>query len=95
TVNDNTTEKEGTSVIEKSGNTLVDYPDSNESSKSLGGNKEVSDPEVVIMGTGVAEDENITKMSETGIARRTRSRAGKGVITVSTPVQKSQPDKSA
>ncbi|MCI84838.1 hypothetical protein A2U01_0106116, partial [Trifolium medium] len=39
--------------------------------------------------------ENITKMSETGVARRTRSRVGKGVTTVSTPVQKPQPDKSA
>ncbi|MCI73378.1 hypothetical protein A2U01_0094642, partial [Trifolium medium] len=36
-------------MIEKSGNNLVDYPDSNESSKSMAGNKEVSDPEVVIM----------------------------------------------
>ncbi|MCI97010.1 hypothetical protein A2U01_0118310, partial [Trifolium medium] len=35
----------------------------------------MSDPEVVIMGNGIADDENITKMSETGIARRTRSRA--------------------
>ncbi|MCI69927.1 hypothetical protein A2U01_0091190, partial [Trifolium medium] len=73
----------------------VDYPDSNESSKSLAENKEVSEPEVVIMGNSIAGDENVTKMSETGVARRTRSRAGKGVTTVSTPVQKSQPDKSA
>ncbi|MCI66599.1 hypothetical protein A2U01_0087857, partial [Trifolium medium] len=34
-------------------------------------------------------------MSETGVARRTRSKAGKGVTTVSTPVQKPQLDKSA
>ncbi|MCI60759.1 hypothetical protein A2U01_0082015, partial [Trifolium medium] len=36
-VHDNATEKEGISVIEKSGNNLVDYPDSNESSKSQAG----------------------------------------------------------
>ncbi|MCI95501.1 hypothetical protein A2U01_0116799, partial [Trifolium medium] len=34
-------------------------------------------------------------MSEIGVARRTRSRAWKGVTTFSTPVQKSQPDKAA
>ncbi|MCI47586.1 hypothetical protein A2U01_0068828, partial [Trifolium medium] len=72
TVHGNATEKEGTSVIEKSGNNLVDYPDSNESSKSLADNKEVSDPEVVIMGNSVVDVENTTKMSETGVARRTR-----------------------
>ncbi|MCI56523.1 hypothetical protein A2U01_0077774, partial [Trifolium medium] len=69
TVHNNTTEKEGTPVIAKSGNNLVDYPESNESSKSLPGSKEVSDPEVVIMDNSVADDENITKVSDTGIAK--------------------------
>ncbi|MCI39400.1 hypothetical protein A2U01_0060631, partial [Trifolium medium] len=54
TVHNNTTEKEGTHVIAKSGNNLVDYPESNESSKFLAGSKEVSDPEVVIMGNSIA-----------------------------------------
>ncbi|MCI27278.1 hypothetical protein A2U01_0048476, partial [Trifolium medium] len=98
----NAVQSVGTSVapatatnIAKSGNNLVDYPESNESSKSLAGSKEVSDPEVVIMGNSVADDKHTTKMSDTGIARRTRSRAGKGVTTVSTHVHKSTPDKSA
>ncbi|MCI56589.1 hypothetical protein A2U01_0077840, partial [Trifolium medium] len=44
---------------------------------------------------GNSDDKHITKMSDTGIAKRTRSRAGKGVTTASTPIHKSKPDKSA
>ncbi|MCI73968.1 hypothetical protein A2U01_0095232, partial [Trifolium medium] len=65
------------------------------SSKSLAGSKEVSDPEVVIMGNCIVDDENITKVSDSGIERRTRSRAGKGVTNASTSVHKSTPDRSA
>ncbi|MCI57094.1 hypothetical protein A2U01_0078345, partial [Trifolium medium] len=52
----NATEKEKTHVVVKSGSNLVDYSESNESSKSLSGSKEVSDPEVVIMGDTMTGD---------------------------------------
>ncbi|MCI95975.1 hypothetical protein A2U01_0117274, partial [Trifolium medium] len=67
-VHNNATEKEGTPVVAKSGNNLVDYSESSESSKSLPDGKEGSDPEVVIMGNNVTGDEHITKVSDTGIA---------------------------
>ncbi|MCI75834.1 hypothetical protein A2U01_0097103, partial [Trifolium medium] len=65
----NATEKKKTPVVAKSGHNLVDYSESSESSKSLSEGNGVSDPEVVIMGNSVA------KVSDTGIAKRTRSRA--------------------
>ncbi|MCI51091.1 hypothetical protein A2U01_0072335, partial [Trifolium medium] len=75
------TEKKKIPVVAESDNALVDNSKASEVSESLSEGKEVSDSEVVIMG------DNVTKVSDTGVAKRTRSRAGKGVTTVSTPVQ--------
>ncbi|MCI46892.1 hypothetical protein A2U01_0068133, partial [Trifolium medium] len=55
TAHNNATEKEGTLVVAKSGNNHVDYSESSESSKFMSEGKEVSDPEVVIMGNSVAK----------------------------------------
>ncbi|MCI74333.1 hypothetical protein A2U01_0095597, partial [Trifolium medium] len=64
----NATEKERSPVVAKSGNNLVDYSDSSESTKSLSDGKRVSGPEVVVMGNSVTGVEHITKVSDTGIA---------------------------
>ncbi|PNX65025.1 hypothetical protein L195_g062397, partial [Trifolium pratense] len=69
TIHDNATNKDETPVVAKSGNTLVDYSESDESSKSLSEGKGVSDPEVVIMSDNVVGDKHVTKVSDTGVAR--------------------------
>ncbi|PNX80093.1 putative envelope-like protein [Trifolium pratense] len=95
TVHYTATEKVGTPLVAKSGNNLVDYSESDESNKTLTEEKEASDPEVVIMSDNVTGDKHVTKVSDAGIARRTRSRAGKDGTTASTLVHKSKPDKPA
>ncbi|PNX57253.1 hypothetical protein L195_g050309 [Trifolium pratense] len=65
------TEKVRTPLVAKSGNILVDYSKLDESSKSL--SEGMSDPEVVIMNDNVVDDKHVTKVSDTGVARRTMS----------------------
>ncbi|CAJ2633262.1 unnamed protein product [Trifolium pratense] len=52
-------------------------------------------PEVVVVDDLVAGDRSLKNAPSTGVAGRTRSRAGKSEVIASTPVHKSKPDKSA
>ncbi|PNY16757.1 envelope-like protein, partial [Trifolium pratense] len=87
-----------TSLAPNSGNNLVDYSKSDESGKSNFANEEPSsdknvseDPDVVIMNDTTTSDKSLPTIPETSVARRTRSRAGKSVGTVNTPVQTPKP----
>ncbi|XP_045803021.1 uncharacterized protein LOC123896707 [Trifolium pratense] len=82
----------------QTGTGIVSYSESDESEKSQS-DKEADrtlsdDPDIVINDEIVAGDKSITTNPEASVARRTRSRAGKGLTTVSTPVQTPDPAKS-
>ncbi|PNX85094.1 envelope-like protein, partial [Trifolium pratense] len=81
---------------------LVDYSESDESPKPKFANEEMfadkdvnEDPDVVIMNETTASDKSHPTNFEASVARRTRSRAGKGVETAITPVQTPKPTRSA
>ncbi|PNX55335.1 envelope-like protein, partial [Trifolium pratense] len=81
---------------------IVDYSESDESPISKTVDVEVSagknvseDPDVVIMNETTVSDKSLPTNSEASVARRTRSRAGKGVETANTPVQTPKPTRSA
>ncbi|PNX59850.1 hypothetical protein L195_g059892, partial [Trifolium pratense] len=73
---------------------LVDYSESDESLQPKDADKETvpdkvvnEDPDVVVVNETTVSDKAIPAHSEASVARRTKSRAGKGVETANTPVQ--------
>ncbi|PNX70901.1 putative envelope-like protein, partial [Trifolium pratense] len=81
---------------------LVDYSESDESPKPKSADEEIAadkdvneDPDVVIMNETTVSDKSLPTNSEASVARRTRSRTGKGVETANTPVQTPKPTRAA
>ncbi|PNX65347.1 hypothetical protein L195_g062552, partial [Trifolium pratense] len=81
---------------------LVDYSESDESLKHKSADEEIAvdkdvneNPDVVIVNETTVSDKSVPTNSEASVARRTRSRAGKGVETANTPVQTPKPTRAA
>ncbi|CAJ2667395.1 unnamed protein product [Trifolium pratense] len=80
---------------------IVDYSESDESPQPKGADKETAfdkvvneNPEVIIVNETTVSDKSVPTNSEASVARRTRSRAGKGVETANTPVQTLKPSRA-
>ncbi|CAJ2661763.1 unnamed protein product [Trifolium pratense] len=74
---------------------LVDYSVSDESPQPKSADKDDNEnPDVVIINETTVSDKAVPTNSEASVARRTRSRAGKGVETANTPVQSTKPSRA-
>ncbi|CAJ2637306.1 unnamed protein product [Trifolium pratense] len=80
---------------------MVDYSESDESPQPKDTDKETvpdktvnENPEVIIVNETTVSEKSIPANSEASVARRTRSRAGKGVETANTHVQTPKPSKA-
>ncbi|XP_045792094.1 uncharacterized protein LOC123886862 [Trifolium pratense] len=75
---------------------LVNYFESDESPQPKSADKEDYEiPYVVIVNETTISDKSVPTNSEASVARRTRSRAGKSVEIVNTPVQTPKPTRAA
>ncbi|CAJ2667952.1 unnamed protein product [Trifolium pratense] len=74
---------------------LVNYSESDESPPPKTAEKDDNEnPDVVIVNETTVSDKTIPTNSEASVARRTRSRAGKGVETANTPIQTPKPSRA-
>ncbi|PNX62763.1 hypothetical protein L195_g061301, partial [Trifolium pratense] len=80
---------------------LVDYSESDESPPPKDTDKENApekvvneNPEIIIVNETTVSDKVVPTNSEASVARRTRSKAGKGVENAATPVQTPKPSRA-